>query len=77
MSSSEAPLSLSLSLSEYVTLPAKLFLTSKFNYLLFFAALNPTHKTKTETQNKCVTTTNSNTTETDEQQSYHNYYTLL
>jgi len=38
----------------------KLFLTSKFSYLLFFFFCNPTHKTKTETQNnKCLMTTDS------------------
>jgi hypothetical protein len=34
--------------------PAKIFLTSKFSYLLF---CNPTHKTKTGTANRWETTT--------------------
>jgi hypothetical protein len=34
--------------------PAKIFLTSKFSYLLFFS--NPTYKTKTRTTNKWETT---------------------
>jgi hypothetical protein len=54
----------------------KKILPSKFSYLLFF---NPTHKTKTGTANRRETTNDKppGPIRNREQQSDHNYYTLL
>jgi len=57
--------------------PAKIFLTSKFSYLLFFFPTQ-THRTKTGTANRWKISNYTKPPSTNmDQQSDHIYYTLL